>query len=189
MKKICVVTGTKEEYTFLYKVLENFNKDFNIDLKLIVTGKHLSPDFGLTYKEIEKDFKIDKKIEMYPKLMTNVSISNSLGLSIIGFANAFEELKPDFILVCSNSYTTYGVCIVSVIANIPILNIFSNNLIDKEIPKSILDSIVKMSEMNLVVNTQEKNILEAYYNKSLNIEIFEEFNKINSTFLNNVRGN
>ena len=189
MRKVCIVTGTKEEYLFLYKIIENFNKDSNIDLKLIVTGKHLSPDFGLTYKDIEKDFKIYKKIEMYPKLISNVSVSNSLGLTIMGFASALEDLKPDIILVCSNSYSTYGACIASEIAHIPILNIFSNDLIDQDIPKSILQSIIKMSEINLVENIQEKNILESYYHIPLSIEVFEKLNKINSIFLNKIREN
>ncbi len=189
MKKICVVTSTKEEYAFLHKIIENLNKDAEIDLKLIVSGKHLSPDFGLTYKEIEKDFKIDKKVEMYPKLMTNVSISNSLGLAIIGFSSAFDDLKPDMIVVCSNSYSVYGACIASEIAHIPILNIFSNDLIDKDIPKSILQSIIKMSEINLVENIKEKNILESYDNRLIGIEIFEKLNKINSIFINKIREN
>lgn len=184
LKKICVVTGTKEEYDFLYKLIESFSNDLKINLQLLVTGKHLSPDFGLTYKEIEQKFKIDKKIEMYPKLDTSISISNSLGLLIMGFASALEDLKPDFVVVCSNSYTTYGACITSTIANIPILNIFSKSIIDTKISKSILESIVKMSEINFVKNNEEKNSLIAFDDKAENIQIFQDLNTICAAILN-----
>ena len=61
LRKICVVTGTRAEYGLLFWLMKEIEKDDGLDLQVVVTGMHLSPEFGLTYKEIEKDFKIDKK--------------------------------------------------------------------------------------------------------------------------------
>ena len=80
-KKICVVTGTRAEYGLLYWLMKGIELDKELELQLIVTGMHLSPEFGLTYKEIEKDFKIDKKIEMILSSDTAVGISKSMGLA------------------------------------------------------------------------------------------------------------
>ena len=82
-RKICVVTGTRAEYGLLYWLMKEIESDKELQLQLIVTGMHLSPEFGLTYQEIEKDFKIDKKIEMLLSSDTSVGISKSMGLAQI----------------------------------------------------------------------------------------------------------
>ena len=92
MKKICVVTGTRAEYGLLYWLLKEIEADKELELQLIVTGMHLSPEFGLTYKEIEKEFKINKKIEMLLSSDTSVGISKSMGLAQISFAESYDEL-------------------------------------------------------------------------------------------------
>ena len=86
MKKICVVTGTRAEYGLLYWLLKEIEADKELQLQVIVTGMHLSPEFGLTYKEIEKEFSVNKKIEMLLSSDTSVGISKSMGLAQISFA-------------------------------------------------------------------------------------------------------
>jgi len=93
-RKICVVTGTRAEYGLLYWLMKEIQKDDDLELQLIVTGMHLSPEFGLTYKTIQKEFKIDKKIEMLLSSDTSVGINKSMGLAQISFADAYDELKP-----------------------------------------------------------------------------------------------
>ena len=73
-KKICIVTGSRAEYGLLYWLIKEVEADRDLKLQLIVTGMHLSPKFGLTFKEIEKDFKIDKKIDMCLSSDTSISI-------------------------------------------------------------------------------------------------------------------
>ena len=81
MKKICVVTGTRAEYGLLRWVLEGIQNSSDLELQLIATGMHLSPEFGLTYREIEKDgFHIDRKIEMLLSSDTPIGIAKSMGL-------------------------------------------------------------------------------------------------------------
>jgi len=85
-RKVCVITGTRAEYGLLYWLMKEIQADDALELQIITTGMHLSPEFGLTYKEIEKDFKIDKKIEMLLSSDTSIGISKSIGLAQISFA-------------------------------------------------------------------------------------------------------
>ena len=103
-RKICVVTGTRAEYGLLYWLMKEIEADKELELQVIVTGMHLSPEFGLTYKEIEKEFKIDKKIEMLLSSDTSIGISKSMGLAQISFAESYEELKPDIVVVLGDRY-------------------------------------------------------------------------------------
>ncbi|MBD3831673.1 MAG: UDP-N-acetylglucosamine 2-epimerase, partial [Arcobacter sp.] len=120
MKKICVVTGTRAEYGLLYWLMKEIEADKEFQLQLIVTGMHLSPEFGLTYKEIEKEFKIDKKIEMLLSSDTSIGISKSMGLAQISFAEVYEELKPDIVVVLGDRYEIFSATSAAMIAKIPI---------------------------------------------------------------------
>ena len=105
MKKICVITGSRAEYGLLRLVMEGIRDSPELELLIIVTGMHLSPKFGLTYHEIEKDgFHIDQKVEMLLSSDTPVGIAKSMGVGMIGFADAFNELKPDLLLVLGDRY-------------------------------------------------------------------------------------
>ena len=95
-RKICVVTGTRAEYGLLRWLMDGINKSTKLDLQIVATGMHLSPEFGLTYQEIENDgFKIDRKIEMLVSSDSANGIVKSMGLGMIGFSDALTELKPD----------------------------------------------------------------------------------------------
>ena len=99
-RKVCVVTGTRAEYGLLHWLMKEIKDDPVLKLQTIVTGMHLSPEFGLTYKQIEKDgFHIDRKVEMLLSADTPNAISKSTGLGLIGCADAFTELKPDLIYI------------------------------------------------------------------------------------------
>ena len=91
IRKICVVSGTRAEYGLLRWVMEEIRQSPNLELQVIATGMHLSPEFGLTYREIEKDgFQIDKKIEMLLSSDTPTGLSKSMGLGMIGFGEALH---------------------------------------------------------------------------------------------------
>ena len=119
-RKICVVTGTRADYGLLYWLMKEINLDSELELQIIATGMHLSPEFGLTYKEIEKDFKIDKKIEMLLSSDTAIGISKSMGLAQISFAEAYEDLKPDIIVLLGDRYEIFSAASAALIANIPV---------------------------------------------------------------------
>ena len=157
MKKICVVTGTRAEYGLLYWLMKEIQLDKELELQLIVTGMHLSPEFGLTYKEIEKDFKIDKKIEMLLSSDTAIGISKSMGLAQISFAEAYEDLKPDIIVLLGDRYEIFSAASAALIANIPVAHLHGGEITEGAFDESIRHSITKMSHLHFTAAEEYKN--------------------------------
>ncbi|QKF61907.1 UDP-N-acetylglucosamine 2-epimerase [Campylobacter curvus] len=157
MRKICVVTGTRAEYGLLHPLLKAVQEEANLKLQLIVTGMHLSPEFGLTYKEIQKDFKIDKKIEMLLSSDTAVGISKSMGLAQIGFSDAYDELKPDIVVLLGDRYEIFAAASAAMIAQIPIAHLYGGETTQGAFDESIRHSITKMSHIHFVSADEYKN--------------------------------
>ncbi len=156
-RKICVVTGTRAEYGLLYWLMKEIEEDSNLELQLIVTGMHLSPEFGLTYKEIEKEFKIDKKIEMLLSSDTAIGISKSMGLAQISFAEAYEALKPDILVVLGDRYEIFSAVASAMIANIPIAHLHGGETTEGAFDESIRHSITKMSHLHFTAIDEYRN--------------------------------
>src|SRR3989304_9363895 len=122
--KICVVTGSRAEYGLLYWLMKEIQDDHELALQIIATGMHLSPEFGLTYKVIEEDgFRIDAKVEMLLSSDTSVGIAKSIGLGVIGFADAFELLRPDIVVLLGDRYEILAASQAALIAKIPVAHI------------------------------------------------------------------
>ena len=156
-RKICVVTGTRAEYGLLYWLMKEIESDDSLELQLIVTGMHLSPEFGLTYKEIEKEFKVDKKIEMLLSSDTSIGISKSMGLAQISFAESFEELKPDILVVLGDRYEIFSATSAAMIAKIPIAHLHGGETTEGAFDESIRHSITKMSHLHFTATKEYKN--------------------------------
>jgi len=156
-RKICVVTGTRAEYGLLYWLIKEIEADESLELQLIVTGMHLSPEFGLTYKEIEKDFKIDKKIEMLLSSDTSIGISKSMGLAQISFAEAYDELKPDILVVLGDRYEIFSAVSSAMISRIPIAHLHGGETTEGAFDESIRHSITKMSHLHFTATDEYKN--------------------------------
>ena len=124
MRKICIFTGTRAEYGIMSRLIRMIADDPELQLQIIATNMHLSPEFGLTYKEIEADgFHIDKKIEMLLSSDTANGTVKSMGLAIIGFADALEDLKPDLAVILGDRYEMLCAAQACLIYNIPIAHI------------------------------------------------------------------
>lgn len=150
MRKICVVTGTRAEYGLLYWLMKEIQADASLELQVIVTGMHLSPEFGLTYKEIEKDFAINKKIEMLLSSDTSIGISKSMGLAQIAFAEAYDELIPDIVVVLGDRFEIFSAATAAMIARIPIAHIHGGETTEGVFDEAIRHSITKMSHLHFV---------------------------------------
>ena len=157
MKKICVVTGTRAEYGLLYWLLKEIEADKDLELQLIATGMHLSPEFGLTYQTIEKEFKINKKIEMLLSSDTSVGISKSMGLAQISFAESYDELKPDIVIVLGDRYEIFSATSAAMIAKIPIAHLHGGEKTEGAFDESIRHSITKMSHLHFTATNEYKN--------------------------------
>ena len=155
--KVCVVTGTRAEYGLLYWLMKEIESDKDMLLQLIVTGMHLSSEFGLTYKEIEKDFKIDKKIEMLLSSDTDLGVSKSMGLAQISFSEAYEELTPDIVIVLGDRYEIFSAVSSAMISRIPIAHISGGEVTEGVIDEAIRHAITKMSHLHFVSTEEYKN--------------------------------
>ena len=156
-RKICVVTGTRAEYGLLFWLMKEIEADNSLELQLIATGMHLSPEFGLTYKEVEKDFKIDKKIEMLLSSDTSVGISKSMGLAQISFAEAYHELNPDILIVLGDRYEIFSAISAAMIAQIPIAHLHGGEATEGLIDEPIRHSITKMSHLHFTATDEYRN--------------------------------
>jgi len=152
-RKICIVTGTRAEYGLLYRLMRNIAEDEQLQLQLVITGMHLSPEFGLTYREIETDgFMIDAKVEMLLSSDTPVGIAKSMGMGIIGFADVLDRLQPDFIVVLGDRYEILAAAQAAMAARIPIAHIAGGDTTEGAFDEAIRHSITKMSHLHFVTN-------------------------------------
>ena len=154
--KICVITSSRAEYGLLYWLMKEVKASNIFKLQLIVTGMHLSQEFGSIYKEIKKEFKVDKKIEILLSSDTSIGVSKSMGLTQISFSEAYEELKPDIILVLGDRYEIFSAAASAMIAKIPIAHIHGGELTQGAFDESIRHSITKMSHLHFTATKKYK---------------------------------
>ncbi|MCX6050947.1 MAG: UDP-N-acetylglucosamine 2-epimerase [Campylobacterales bacterium] len=157
MKKICVVTATRAEYGSLFWIMKEIQNDEELSLQLIVTGTHLSPEFGLTYKEIEKDFKIDKKIEILLSSDSAIGISKAMGLVQISFAEAYSELNPDIVIILGDRYEMLSAASCAMILGVPIMHLAGGERTEGAFDESIRHAITKLSHIHCATTEEYKN--------------------------------
>jgi GDP/UDP-N,N'-diacetylbacillosamine 2-epimerase (hydrolysing) len=148
-RKICVVTGSRAEYGLLYWLLKEIQTDPDLELQLIATGMHLSPEFGLTWQQIAADgFMISRKVEMLLSSDTPVGISKSMGLGLIGFADALADLKPDLLVVLGDRFEIFAVVQAALNQRLPIAHIHGGELTEGAVDDAIRHAITKMAHLH-----------------------------------------
>ncbi len=152
-RKICIVTGTRAEYGLLFLLMKHIQQDPGLTLQVIATGMHLSPEFGLTYREIENDgFTIDAKVEMLLSSDTPVGIAKSIGLGVIGFADALDHLRPDILILLGDRFEILAAAQAALVARIPVAHIAGGDTTEGAFDESIRHSITKMAHLHFVTN-------------------------------------
>lgn len=155
MKKICVFTGTRAEYGLLKPLMDEIVKDDSLRLQLLVTGMHLSPEFGLTYQVIENDgFVIDEKVEILLSTDTPTGISKSMGLGLIGYAEALSRLAPDIVVILGDRFECLAMACVCLNARIPIAHIHGGETTIGAADEAFRHCITKMSHLHFT-STEE----------------------------------
>lgn len=150
-RKICVITGTRAEYGLLRWVMQGVKDDPDLTLQIIATGMHLSPEFGLTYRDIQNDgFQIDLKVEMLTSSDTPVGIAKSMGLGLIGFADALNELRPDLIVVLGDRFEIFSAVSAALVARIPVAHLHGGETTEGAFDEALRHSITKMSHLHFV---------------------------------------
>ena len=150
-RKICVITGTRAEYGLLRWVMQGIKDDPGLSLQVVATGMHLSPEFGLTYREIEQDgFQIDRKVETLTSSDTPAGIAKSMGLGLIGIADALKELSPNLIVVLGDRFEIFAAVAAALVARIPVAHLHGGETTEGAFDEALRHSITKMSHLHFV---------------------------------------
>ncbi|MGI8464307.1 UDP-N-acetylglucosamine 2-epimerase [Pectobacterium punjabense] len=154
-KKIAVFTGTRAEYGLLYWLLKDIQNDPTLSLQLLVTGMHLSPEFGNTYAQIEEDgFIVDEKVEILLSSDTPVGIAKSMGLGVLGFTDALNRLNPNYIIVLGDRFEALAVAQVAMVLRIPIVHLHGGEITEGAYDDAFRHAITKLSYLHFT-STEE----------------------------------
>jgi GDP/UDP-N,N'-diacetylbacillosamine 2-epimerase (hydrolysing) len=154
-RKVCVVTGTRAEYGLLRWVMQGIQDDPELTLQIMVTGMHLSPEFGLTYRDIERDgFRIDSKVEMLTSSDTPVGVAKAMGLGLIGFADALHALQPDVLVLLGDRFEIFSVAAAALVARIPTVHLHGGETTQGAFDEAFRHSITKMSHLHCVATEE-----------------------------------
>lgn len=152
-RTICFVTGSRAEYGLLSPVMDAIRQEPSFRLKVVVTGMHLALQFGLTWQEIVSDgYPIDAKVDLKLSNDTAASVTRSLGRGVIGFADVFENMKPDILVLLGDRYETLAAAQASLIAKVPVSHIAGGDITEGSFDESIRHSITKMAHLHFVTN-------------------------------------
>lgn len=147
--KLCVVTGSRAEYHLLSPLLRRLAEDNDIDLRIAVTGSHLSEAHGFTYRDIEADgFTIDGRIQILEGKDDAGAINHAIARAIIGFSDYFEESNPDAVLVLGDRYELLGVATAAMNLRIPLVHLHGGETTEGAVDEAIRHSLSKMSYLH-----------------------------------------
>jgi GDP/UDP-N,N'-diacetylbacillosamine 2-epimerase (hydrolysing) len=150
-QKLCVITGSRAEYGLLKPLMHIIDADPEYDLQVIATGMHLSPQFGSTYKDIEGDgFRIDRKINILTASDDEIGVAKSVGLGISGFAEAFDQLKPDLIIIVGDRFEILSAAIAALCIRVQIAHVHGGELTTGAIDDAIRHAITKIAHFHFV---------------------------------------
>lgn len=147
--KLCVFTGARSEYGLLSPLLQALRREKTFDVKILVSGMHLSPEFGLTYREIEKDgFPIAEKVEMLLSSDTDAGIAKSTGLGMVGFADALGRLEPDAVLLLGDRFETFAMATAAYLMKIPVVHLHGGETTEGATDEAMRHAITKMAYLH-----------------------------------------
>jgi UDP-hydrolysing UDP-N-acetyl-D-glucosamine 2-epimerase len=150
-RKIAVFTGTRAEYGLLYWLMKDIQVSEKLELQVIVSGTHLSPEFGETWKQIEQDgFNIDAKVEMLLSSDTAVGVVKSMGLGTVGFADALDRLRPDVLVVLGDRFEALAVVQAAHIMRIPVAHLHGGEITEGAYDDAFRHAITKMASLHFV---------------------------------------
>jgi UDP-hydrolysing UDP-N-acetyl-D-glucosamine 2-epimerase len=148
-RTIAVVTSSRADYSHLYWPLHDLAQHEDVDLKLIVLGAHLSPQFGETVKEIEKDgFPIAARLECLLSSDTDVGMAKTLGVAVLSLADLLGQMRPDLLLLIADRYEMLAPAAVALTLRIPIAHIEGGEISEGAIDDAVRNALTKMSHIH-----------------------------------------
>jgi len=150
---ICVVTGSRADYGLLQPVMAELRDDSEFDLSVVVTGTHLASEFGLTYQEIEADgFAIDARVEIVLSDDTGIGVAKSMALALTGLADAFDALKPDFVLLLGDRYEALAAAETALVMGLPLIHFSGGDVTEGAFDDAMRHAISKMASLHFVAS-------------------------------------
>lgn len=171
-RKVCVVTSSRSEYAGLRQTLEEIKNSKYLELLLVVTGAHLSKDFGYTVREIIKGgFSVARRVKMLGVSDTKVGIGRSVGTGIMRFVDCLKILKPDIMLLLGDRYEIFAAAVAAMIMNVPIAHICGGELTAAAIDEQMRHAITKMSHVHFVALPENAKIVKQMGEESWRIHV------------------
>ncbi|MDA9919880.1 UDP-N-acetylglucosamine 2-epimerase [bacterium] len=156
--KVCVVTGSRADYGLLKGLMREINSSPNLELQVIVTGMHLSGDFGSTYLEIqEDDFKFSYVVDMLLNSDSPAAIAKSIGIGVMGFADAFVNLQPNYLILLGDRFEVFAAASAAHTMGIPIVHLHGGEVTEGSIDDGYRHGITKLSSLHFTATTEYRN--------------------------------
>jgi UDP-hydrolysing UDP-N-acetyl-D-glucosamine 2-epimerase len=161
-RKVCVVSGSRADYGLLRSLLAAIAADDDLTLQIAATGMHLSPEFGLTVRQIEADgFSIDARIDMLLSADTPVATAKSMGLGVIGFSDALTQLSPDILVVLGDRFEILAAAQAALVMRIPLAHIHGGETSEGAFDEGIRHALTKMAMWHFVAaETYRKRVVQ-----------------------------
>ena len=161
-RRICVVTGSRADYGLLYWPMRMLRDDPAFELQLVVTGMHLAQEFGSTVEAIEADgFSVSARVDMLLSGDTPVAVTKSVGLGVVGFADALERLRPDWMLVLGDRFEILAAVQAALFARIPVAHLCGGDVTEGAFDEAIRHAITKMAHLHFATNSAaERRLLQ-----------------------------
>lgn len=149
MRKICVFTATRAEYGLLKMLMRELDADPDIQLQVLCSGAHLSSDFGMTIRELEKDgFRADEKVEILDGVDGPEGVCRAMGRGVAGFQGALERLSPDILVLLGDRYEAFACAASATVCRIPVAHIHGGEATFGQYDEPFRHSITKMSHLH-----------------------------------------
>ena len=149
LRKICVVTGSRAEYGLLQWIMRHLHDNPTVQLQVIATGMHLSPEYGNTWQAIAADgFTIDRKVEILLSSDTSQAIAKSTGIGLMGIADALHELAPDLVLVLGDRFEILAAATAAALMRIPVAHIHGGEATEGAVDDSLRHAITTLSHLH-----------------------------------------
>ena len=153
--KVCVVTGSRADYGLLKGLMREIKSSPNLELQVIVTGMHLSGDFGSTYLEIqEDDFKFSYVVDMLLNSDSPAAIAKSIGIGVMGFADAFVNLQPNYLILLGDRFEIFAAASAAHTMGIPIVHLHGGEVTEGSIDDGYRHGITKLSSLHFTATTE-----------------------------------
>ena len=160
--KVCVVTGSRADYGLLKGLMREIKSSPNLELQVLVTGMHLSGDFGSTYLEIqEDDFKFSYVVDMLLNSDSPVAIAKSIGIGVMGFADAFVNLQPNYLILLGDRFEIFAAASAAYTMGIPVVHLHGGETTEGSLDEGYRHAITKLSSLHLTATTEyQKRVIQ-----------------------------